>query len=105
MAIASKPVFADDVISYRCTVTATREMASRPKWGLMFSTGEGFNQRGELVFSFDGKVLMAERAEWRNLDASALWFKARLDIYIFRACQRGPAAIQRPRPARRPRIC
>ena len=54
-----KPVFVDDVISYRCTVTAKREMASRPKWGLMFSTGEGFNQRGELVFSFDGKVLMA----------------------------------------------
>jgi acyl dehydratase len=56
-----KPVFPGDVVSYRCTVTSKRELNSRPQWGLVFSLNEGFNQKGELVFSFEGKVLTARR--------------------------------------------
>ena len=52
-----KPVTPGDAISYRSTVTGTRELNSRPGWGLVFSMNEGFNQKGELVFSFEGKVL------------------------------------------------
>jgi acyl dehydratase len=58
-----KPVFPGDVVSYRCTVTSKRELVSRPQWGLVFSLNEGFNQNGELVFSFEGKVLTARRAQ------------------------------------------
>ena len=32
-----------------------------PGWGLVFSLNEGFNQKGELVFSFEGKVLTPKR--------------------------------------------
>ena len=54
-----KPVYPGDTVRYRCTVTGKRELASRPQWGLVFSLNEGFNQRDELVFSFEGKVLTA----------------------------------------------
>ncbi len=54
-----KPVYPGDTVQYRCTVTSKRELASRPQWGLVFSLNEGFNQNGELVFSFEGKVLTA----------------------------------------------
>ena len=56
-----KPVTPGDTISYRSTVTGTRELNSRPGWGLVFSMNEGFNQKGELVFSFEGKVLTPKR--------------------------------------------
>ena len=56
-----KPVYAGDTVSYRCIVTSKRALASRPQWGLVFSMNEGFNQMGELVFSFEGKVLTARR--------------------------------------------
>ena len=56
-----KPVFAGDTIGYGCTITGKREMASRPEWGLVFSLNESFNQNGEMVFSFEGKVLVARR--------------------------------------------
>jgi len=56
-----KPVFPGDTLHYRSTVTGKRELASRPEWGLVFSLNQGFNQNGELVFSFDGKVLTARR--------------------------------------------
>ena len=56
-----KPVFAGDTIRYRSTVTGKRELKSRPQWGLVFTHNEGFNQNGELVFCFDGKVLTPKR--------------------------------------------
>jgi len=58
-----KPVTPGDAISYRSTVTGTRELNSRPGWGLVFSMNEGFNQKGELVFSFEGKVLTPKRLQ------------------------------------------
>jgi acyl dehydratase len=54
-----KPVYPGDTVSYRHIVVSKRELASRPGWGLVFSRNEGFNQMGELVFSFDGKVMNA----------------------------------------------
>jgi acyl dehydratase len=56
-----KPVTPGDTLSYRTTVTGKRELASRPGWGLVFSFNEGFNQSGELVFSFEGKVMTPMR--------------------------------------------
>lgn len=56
-----KPVFAGDTVSYRVAVTGKRSLASRPSWGLVFTFCEGFNQRGELVFSFEGRALTQKR--------------------------------------------
>jgi acyl dehydratase len=56
-----KPVCPGDTITYRSAITGTREMKSRPGWGLLFSLNEGHNQDGELVFSFEGKVMTAMR--------------------------------------------
>ena len=58
-----KPVTPGDTITYRSTVMARRELNSRPGWGLVFSMNEGFNQKGELVFSFEGKVLTPKRPQ------------------------------------------
>lgn len=57
----SKPVFADDRISYSSTVIETRASASRPQWGLFFHRNSGVNQHGEEVFSFDGCVFIERR--------------------------------------------
>lgn len=54
-----KPVYPGDTMTYRMTVKSKRNLASRPGWGLLFGLGEGFNQMGELVFSFESKVLTA----------------------------------------------
>jgi len=56
-----RPVYPGDMVRYRCTVTSKRVLATRPQWGLVFSLNEGFNQKDELVFSFEGKVLTARR--------------------------------------------
>lgn len=56
-----KPVFPGDSVRYRTTVTAKRDLVTRPDMGLLFSRNEGFNQHGELVYSFDGKVLALKR--------------------------------------------
>ena len=56
-----KPVCPGDTLSYRSVVTGKRELATRPGWGMIHSLNEGHNQHGELVFSFEGKVLTARR--------------------------------------------
>ena len=56
-----KPVCPGDTITYRITVTGKRELNSRPQWGMVSGLNEGFNQSGELVFSFESKVLTARR--------------------------------------------
>ena len=57
-----KPVFPGDTINYRLTVTGKRDLASRPDLGMLFSRSEGFNQNGELVYSYEGKVLSAKQS-------------------------------------------
>jgi acyl dehydratase len=54
-----KSVYPGDTVRYSSRVTGKRELASRPQWGLVFSMNEGFNQKDELVFSFEGKVFTA----------------------------------------------
>ena len=56
-----KPVYPGDTVTYWMEITAKREMASRPRWGLATKHSEGFNQDGELVFAFDGKVMIQRR--------------------------------------------
>jgi acyl dehydratase len=56
-----KPVYADDVVTYRTTTTSKRASVTRPRWGLVFHHNTGHNQRGELVFSFDGCVFWERR--------------------------------------------
>ena len=53
-----KPVYPGDTVAYRSVVTGKRDLASRPQWGIVETLNEGFNQHGELVFSFEGKVLV-----------------------------------------------
>lgn len=56
-----RPVHAGDVVSYRSTVVATRELASRKGWGMVTFLSEGHNPAGELVMSFEGRVLVQAR--------------------------------------------
>ena len=56
-----KAVYAGDTVTYFNAVTGKREMSSRTDWGLVFGRNTGVNQHGELVFQFDGKLLVARR--------------------------------------------
>jgi acyl dehydratase len=56
-----KPVRPGDTISYRSTVTGKRALTSRRRWGLVESLNEGFDQNWQLVFSFEGRVLVQRR--------------------------------------------
>jgi acyl dehydratase len=56
-----KPVRPGDTIGYRAKVTGKRALASRPDWGLVESLNEGINQKGETVYSFEGRVLVQRR--------------------------------------------
>ncbi|WP_313593034.1 MaoC family dehydratase [Agrobacterium cavarae] len=54
------PVYAGDDVTYFATLLAARPLASRP--GLLLNTAlnEGVNQHGELVVTFESKVLEFE---------------------------------------------
>lgn len=56
-----RPVHAGDVISYRSTITAKRPLSSRPGWGMVTFLAEGHTPAGELVMSFEGRVLVQAR--------------------------------------------
>ncbi|MDH3741756.1 MAG: MaoC family dehydratase N-terminal domain-containing protein, partial [Hyphomicrobiales bacterium] len=56
-----KPVYAGDTITFHSEITGKRELTSRDDWGLVFAANTGINQNGDLVFSFDGKLLVARR--------------------------------------------
>jgi acyl dehydratase len=56
-----KPVFAGDTLTYSTEVVRKRELASRPQWGIVFSHITAVNQRGELVYEFEGSVMFARR--------------------------------------------
>ena len=55
------PVRAGDTIAYSSQVLRTEDWPGRPKWGLMVMHNEGCNQQGEVVFSFEGRVLVERR--------------------------------------------
>jgi acyl dehydratase len=56
-----KPVLAGDTVTFFSEVTSKRPSVSRPQWGLVFFRNTGVNQRGELVFAFDGSGFVARR--------------------------------------------
>ena len=56
-----KPVHAGSRIVFGATVTGKRP-TSRPGWGLVFHTGTGHGEDGDLVFSFEGCVFAPRRA-------------------------------------------
>ncbi|NJR13760.1 MAG: hypothetical protein HC779_05675 [Phyllobacteriaceae bacterium] len=51
-----KPVFAGDTLTYTTTIADKRVSQSRPGWGLAFHRNTARNQKGEMVFMFDGCV-------------------------------------------------
>jgi acyl dehydratase len=53
-----KPVYAGDTVTYASEVTAKRLLATRPGWGVVMTRNTGINQKGDLVFAFDGSVFM-----------------------------------------------
>ena len=56
-----KPVFAGDTITFRQTQAAKVDLKSRPERGLSVSLGEGFNQKGELVYQVTTQILVPRR--------------------------------------------
>ena len=56
-----RPVLAGDTITFFTEVKSKRASITRPQWGLIFVLNTGENQRGELVFSFDGSAFVARR--------------------------------------------
>jgi acyl dehydratase len=56
-----KPVAAGDTLAYATEVTEKRELATRPEWGLVFSHITAVNQRGEIVFEFQGSAFYPRR--------------------------------------------
>ena len=57
-----EPVLAGDTVTYFTEVKSKRLSASRPEWGLVFVLNTGVNQRGDLVFSFDGMAFVPRRS-------------------------------------------
>ncbi|MFT0891539.1 MaoC family dehydratase [Pseudochelatococcus sp. G4_1912] len=56
-----RPVFADDVLTYRTKIIDTRTTASRPEWGIVSTLNTAENAKGEPVFSFEGAVFWERR--------------------------------------------
>ena len=56
-----QPVFAGDRVSYRQAIAAKVDLKSRPERGLAVFSGEGQNQKGELVFQVTGQILVPRR--------------------------------------------
>ena len=58
-----KPVMAGDTITYSSEVIETRELATRPEWGLMRAIITGVNQKGERVYEFESSAFYPAQAE------------------------------------------
>jgi acyl dehydratase len=54
-------VRAGDCVTYSSTITRIEQFRGRPKWGIMGSSNEGTNQRGERVLEFKADVLVERR--------------------------------------------
>lgn len=55
------PVLAGDTVTYRMRRTARIDLKSRPTHGLVLADNEGFNQRGEQVFTISTSILVERR--------------------------------------------
>ncbi len=56
-----KPVYAGDTVTYTTEVTEKSASRSKPEWGVVRSHNTGTNQHGDLVFEFEGAVLVRRR--------------------------------------------
>ncbi len=56
------PVRAGDAITYRCEITNTRILKSRPGWGIMTMRTTADNQNGDRVLEMTGYTIM----EWQE---------------------------------------
>jgi acyl dehydratase len=56
-----KPVYVGDTIAYASEVIDKRVSASRPEWGIIISHNTGTNQKGELVYEFQGVGFVERR--------------------------------------------
>ncbi len=56
-----KPVFPDDILSVKSTITDKRESQSRPNIGLVKSSHEIINQNGVTVAEVDSNIMVAKR--------------------------------------------
>lgn len=55
----TRPVYVDDTITFRRTVTDTREVPGRPGWYLVKNRCDAINQNGDSVMEFESTVLAA----------------------------------------------
>lgn len=58
----SKPVLAGDTLTYVSEVVETRELESRPQWGIVHFHNTAMNQHGELAFSFVASAFFPRRS-------------------------------------------
>jgi acyl dehydratase len=58
-----RPVFVGDTLRSETEVTAVRESASRPRYGIVSVRTRGLNQRDEVVCEFDRSFLIPRRED------------------------------------------
>ena len=56
-----KPVYVGDTIAYASEIIEKRVSASRPEWGIIVSRNTGTNQKGEVVYEFQGVGFVERR--------------------------------------------
>jgi acyl dehydratase len=66
-----KPVFEGDTIRSRSTVLGVRESNSRPTTGMVTVHTEGYNQRGEVVCSFERTAMVYKQGHGPNAERIA----------------------------------
>ncbi|CAM5770509.1 acyl dehydratase [Labrys miyagiensis] len=57
----ARPVRPGDTLRYTVQITAKKESASRPDWGIVSMLSSAMNQHGEQAFRFDGVVFWERR--------------------------------------------
>ena len=57
----AKPVRPGDTLAYGVEITAKKESASRPQWGIVSMLGFADNQHGQRVFQYEGAVFWGKR--------------------------------------------
>ena len=57
------PVRPGDVLTFSATTAEKILMKTRPQWGIIRSTNEGFNQKGELVLRFTGQGMVMRKPQ------------------------------------------
>ncbi len=57
------PVRPGDVLTFSATTAEKILMKTRPQWGIIRSTNEGVNQKGELVLRFTGQGMVMRKPQ------------------------------------------